>query len=279
MHPVCFMIGDRVIYWYGIMMALAFIGGILTWWIIGRKEGRDLPWASDMAFWIMLAGILGARAAYVLSDWSYFKTHWNQIWRIDQGGLIFYGGFIGAALMVLFLARHRHESILKLGDLLVLALPVGHLLGRIGCFLNGCCYGSEHVGALGVQYPIDSSVWWAHMKAGLIDRDSPWSRPVHPVQLYEAAANFLIFIALMRFYPRKSAPGQVMALYLMLYAPVRFVLEYFRGDDRLYWWHCSAAQGISLILFVAGAILWFAINRKRSGALQESDDFFPASNS
>lgn len=258
MHPVCMTIGDRVIYWYGILMALAFLAGILTWWRLGRREGRDAAWASDLAFWAMLAGIVGARFAYIVSDWSYFWAHPLQIWRVDRGGLIFYGGFLGTILMVLFLARMRKESALGLGDLMVTALPLGHMLGRIGCFFNGCCFGKPLPGALGIQFPADSPAWWAHTEAGLITSEARWSLPVHAVQLYEAVLNFILFFVLVYCYPRRKRTGDIVALYLMIYPPIRFFLEFLRGDQRAQWGHLTVAQDLSLIFFLAGLILWFA---------------------
>ncbi len=258
MHPVCLIMGDRVIYWYGILMATAFLAGILTWWGLGRREGRDAAWASDLAFWAMLAGIVGARVAYIISDWHYFWANPLQIWRVDRGGLIFYGGFVGTILMVLFMAWRRKESALSLGDLMVTALPLGHFLGRIGCFLNGCCFGKPLPGAWGVQFPADSPAWWAHTESGLITSEARWSLPVHAVQLHEAALNFLLFFVLVYAYPRRRRPGDIVALYLMLYPPIRFCLELLRGDQREQWGHLSVAQGMSLIFFLAGLILWFA---------------------
>ncbi len=256
MHPVCLMIGERVIYWYGILMAVAFLAGILTWWRLGRREGRDAAWASDLAFWVMLAGILGARLAYIASDWRYFWANPLQIWRVDRGGLIFYGGFVGSILMVLLLARTRKESAFGLGDLIVTALPLGHMLGRIGCFLNGCCFGNPLPGACGVQFPSDSPAWWAQTESGLITSEAPWSLPVHAVQLYEAALNLVLFGVLVYGYPRRRRKGDIVALYLMLYPPIRFFLEFLRGDQRAQWGQLTIAQGVSLCLFLAGVILW-----------------------
>jgi phosphatidylglycerol:prolipoprotein diacylglycerol transferase len=258
MHPVCLTIGDRVIYWYGILMALAFLAGILTWWRLGWREGRDAAWASDLAFWAMLAGIVGARIAYIVSDWSYFWAHPLQILRVDRGGLIFYGGFLGTILMVLFLARMRKESALGLGDLMVTALPLGHMLGRIGCFFNGCCFGKPLPGALGIQFPADSPAWWEHTEAGLITSEARWSLPVHAVQLYEAALNFILFFVLVYCYPRRKRTGDIVALYLMIYPPIRFFLEFLRGDQRAQWGQLTVAQDLSLVFFLAGLILWVA---------------------
>jgi phosphatidylglycerol:prolipoprotein diacylglycerol transferase len=237
MHPVCFHIGERPIYWYGVMMALAFIAGMVNWWQLGRRAGRGWEFASDLGFWMMVSGIGGARLAYALSDWRYFAAHPAQILRVDQGGLIFYGGFIGALAAVIVIARRRRENPLALGDFVVTALPLGHALGRVGCFLNGCCYGRLS--------------------------DGPWTVSLEgqarlPVQLYEVALNLLIFAELRRRYRQHPGrPGHVVAMYALLYSTFRFLLEFFRGDDRVRWWGgLSVAQYISLIIFGAGFLLW-----------------------
>ena len=235
MHPVCFHIGERAIYWYGVMMALAFLAGMINWWQLGRKEGRDWAFASDLAFWLMLAGILGARTAYVISDWRYFLADPAQILRIDQGGLIYYGGFIGATLVLAIMARVRHESFLGLCDFGITSIPLGHALGRIGCFLNGCCYGTP--------------------------TDLPWAVPVngvlrHPIQLCEAALNLLIFFFLRALYRRGGKAGHVMGAYLVCYSVVRFLMEFGRGDERLRWSAFTTAQWLSVFLLVVGLLLW-----------------------
>ena len=243
MHPICFEIGGHAIYWYGVMMALAFVAGMLNWWRLGRRAGRTWEDASDLGFWIMIAGIVGARLAYVASDGAYFMAHPELIVRVDQGGLIYYGGFIGAIIAVLIIALRRREPPFALGDFVVTSLPLGHAIGRIGCFLNGCCYGTP------------TNLPWAVTLEGALR---------HPVQLYETALNLLVFIFLRQRYLRGAGrPGHVLAWYLLTYSPIRFLLEFWRGDDRLRWWGgMTVAQDISLVLFFTGVVLW-SLTRNR----------------
>lgn len=257
MHPECFTVFGHTIYWFGIMIGLAFLAGILNWWHLGRREGKGLDFASDLAFWIMIAAILGARIVFVLSEWDYFRQYPSLIWRIDQGGIVFYGGFLGASLVVCWIARQRREPLLNLGDFAVTSLPLGHVLGRVGCFINGCCYGQVYHGSLAVRYPADSTPWRDEVQAGLLARDAPQSLPMHPIQLYEAAACLLIFLFLRYLYQRPGRrPGQVLAGYLMTYPLVRFLTEFLRGDGRVLWLGLHVAQWISLLLFLIGIALW-----------------------
>lgn len=241
MDPVCFHIGPKPVYWYGVMMALAFLAGMAHWRWLGKKTGRDVSLAGDLAFWLMVGGILGARIAYVCSDWTYFQAKPWEIIRIDQGGLIYYGGFIGGLAAFLGVARHYRLRALDLIDFVVTALPLGHALGRIGCFMNGCCGGRS----------CDSS--WI---TGGLDH--------YPVQLYEAAFNLGLYGLLTWFYLRRGSRnfGSVMALYLLTYPVERFLIEYLRGDERMKVGQIDMAQVVSLSLFAAGLILWTIAHRK-----------------
>jgi phosphatidylglycerol:prolipoprotein diacylglycerol transferase len=243
MDPICFHVCTRPVYWYGVMMALAFLAGIGHWQALGRRTGqRDVAFASDLAFWLMVGGIVGARLAYVGANFDYFIAAPMEIIRVDQGGLIFYGGFIGAVLAFIVFARSRREKVLELADFAITALPLGHALGRVGCFLNGCCQGCV------VKTP---SLLSANLNR-------------YPVQLYEAAFNLVVYAVLTIVYLRRRGQchGQVLATYLILYPAGRFLLEFLRGDERLRWGFFSAAQCLSLALMALGMGLWIVVQRQ-----------------
>lgn len=237
MDPVCFTVGGRPIYWYGVWMALAFAAAVTHWNVLARRQGRPPGFGSELAFWIMLTGILGARVLYVISEWPQYAGQPLEMLRVDRGGLIFYGGFLGAILAVAWRARRNREPFWSLADFSISAVPLGHLFGRIGCFMNGCCYGSV------------CSLPWA-----------TWAEDArrHPVQLYEAAANLAIYLVLLRrmLRPGPGEPGRVTGLYLLLYPAARFIFEFLRGDERLAWGPLTAAQWLSLGLMLLGAALW-----------------------
>ena len=261
MHPVFFHVGSLTISWYGVLMALAFVAGLVNWTILGRREGRSYTDAADMLFWVMIAGIVGARVAYIFKEWDSFSRAPLTMIRIDKGGLAFYGGFIGAALALAVFARVRGQKVLSLYDFAVTSLPLGHALGRIGCFLNGCCFGRLSGGPLCVTYPMHSHPWWRHVYNGDLTRFDLRSLPVHPVQLHEAAFNILLYILLVRSYRRRTHDGSVAALYLMTYPLGRFMFEYSRGDHRLQFLGVSVGQVVSFLLFAGGAALWFLSRR------------------
>lgn len=242
MHPVCFYIFGRPVYWYGVMVATGFMLGVVNWHLVLRKEGRRPEFAADMGFWLMISGVIGARIAYIIANFRYFIQEPLLIFRVDQGGLIFYGGFIGATVAVVVLSRIRKEPLLAFADFTVTSLPLGHAVGRIGCFLNGCCFGKA------CDLP-----WAVNMQEAFR----------HPVQLYEAALNFILYLVLLKTYFSKGRDGVVLSLYLMGYAVVRFMTEFFRGDERLRLFFLSYAQWLSVLLFVIGAVTILLLPDKR----------------
>lgn len=237
--PVCFHVGPRPIYWYGIMMAAGFLAALAHWRVLGRRSGVDTAFTTDLLVWLMIGGILGARIAYVAANWPYFRAAPGEIIRIDQGGLVYYGGFVGAGLAMILFSRLYGRPLFAMTDLVITALPLGHAFGRVGCFLNGCCGGS--------LAPADSLV-----ALGLAH---------YPVQLYESAFNLAVYALLFRLYlrPAWQRTGRMLATYLLLYPAGRFLLEFIRGDERLRLGHLDAAQIVSLALLATGAVAWLVI--------------------
>ncbi len=243
MNPVCFTIGSRPIYWYGVMVAASFLITVVHWSWLARREGRPEGFGSELGFWIMLSGILGARVAYIVANLDYFMTTPWEMVRIDKGGLIWYGGFLGASLALIIFARRNKEPLMKLADFTISGVPLGHAIGRIGCFLNGCCYGTPTHGSWAV-YTADA---WRY-----------------PVQLYEAVFNLLVYGILLWIYRRNRINGRILAAYLLLYPVGRFFLEFLRGDERIHWLGFNVAQEISLVLFVTGILLWLALGYRKA---------------
>ena len=263
MHSICFNIGRLPIYWYGVMMALGFFCGLASWTVLGRREGRNFNFCADLLFWIMVSGIIGARLVYVVSDFRYFLVKPLMILRVDQGGLIYYGGFIGATLAIFVFAKIRSEKLLPLSDFTITSVPLAHAFGRIGCFLNGCCHGKEYDDLFAVSYPSDSFAWWLQTHMGKINRFEPRSLPVHPVQLYEAAFNVVLYLFLIWAYRRRRQDGGIIALYLLTYSFARFWFEFLRGDERMKWMGLSVAQLISAFLFLVGVGLLVTSRRSQ----------------
>lgn len=175
-----------------------------------------------------------------------------------KGGLVFYGGFIFAAGFSFWYIRRHRLPFWKIADVFGYILPMGLFLGRLGCLLNGCCYGKTTSLPWGVRYSAWQGPWEDHVKIGWIAKSAPHSLHVHPTQLYESLLGLVIFVVLyFGLYPRKRYDGQVFASFLMAYGVGRFVVEMFRADPRGVVLGLSTSQFISVLMMaIAGWIFW-----------------------
>ncbi len=270
MHPVFFRLGGLTFHWYGVLMAAGMLVGLLSWQCVTRRRPRPPAFYSDLLFWIVISGIVGARIAYVASHWSDFAEQPYDILRVHQGGLVFYGGFLATTLALWLFSRFHREPFGRVADLVVTSVPLGHAFGRIGCLMHGCCHGSLFHGFCGVSYPAQSMAWQGQVEAGLISEHAACSLPVHPVQVYEALLNLVIYVWLLLAYRRPHRDGRIVAIYLMAYPVARFALEFLRGDARLrplaagaipLLSSLSIAQWTSAGLFAIGLFLWMRTRR------------------
>lgn len=271
MHPDLFSIGFLHVKTYGCCMAVGFL---VAWQVISylcRRSGRPFEPLGNLIVALMASGVIGSRVAYVIEHWEKeFASRPMDVIRIDQGGLMFYGGLILATLVFAFWCLLKREKPLGIGDLLCVGIPVGHAFGRIGCFFYGCCYGKESASALAVSFPRGSPAWYEQLNLGKIASGARESLPVLPVQLFEAAANGLLFVALFLFY-RKYGRGTT-ALYLMGYAVIRFSMEYLRGDPRAAVGPFSISQTISIALFVLGLLFTVVSAKSQSSPNRIPDE-------
>ncbi|MGN0846451.1 MAG: prolipoprotein diacylglyceryl transferase [Kiritimatiellia bacterium] len=255
MYPDLISIGFLHIRTYGACMALGFLAAwqVIAW--LCRRTGRNAEPLSNLLMLMMVSGIVGSRAAYVIEHWSSeFAAHPELIIRVDQGGLMFYGGLILAIVVFVAWCRLRREKVMPLTDLFAVVVPLGHMFGRIGCFFYGCCYGRRSDAVCAVAFPRGSPAWHEQLNAGLIPNDAPSALPVLPTQLFEAAAVLLLFGLLFFLYRRfwQAKPGLVTGGYLVGYACIRFGIEVLRGDPRATVGPFSISQAISLGLLLAG---------------------------
>jgi phosphatidylglycerol:prolipoprotein diacylglycerol transferase len=182
--------------------------------------------------------------------------------RLDQGGLAFFGGLIGGALGALWSARKKKLPVRATLDVAASLVPLGHAFGRLGCFLNGCCFGKITHSWIGVRFPrvvdkagyiIGSPPFLHHQSQGLIALSEEWSLPVHPTQLYEVGYNLIFFAILTFALPRRRRAGDVAWLYAILYGCARFVNEFFRADTLPQAW----LGGLTIFQVLAGAAAVF----------------------
>ncbi len=256
MHPIFLRLGSFEIHWYGVCMATGFLLFLATLRGIGRDKSRDGNYLSNLLTVLILSALVGARMAYVAMNWSEYAANPWTILKVNEGGLVFYGGLLSAWLALAIFARVHKERQLDFLDRIVTALPIGHAVGRLGCFLEGCCFGARCRSALGVRFPVGSHLWRHQLDQGVIGFfDKPL--PVFPTQLMESAANLAIYGVLLWHYRRRRKEGEQIALYAALYAPTRFMIEMLRADSRMPVGPFTVSQTISLgiLAFAAGLAL------------------------
>ena len=261
---------------YGLMMALGFIAGwhVVSW--LCRREGRRPELMTNLLMLMMVSGVAGARAAYVIEHWrAEFANNLAEIIRVDHGGLMFYGGLILAFACFVGYCIAKRERFLPMADLMAVVVPLGHAFGRIGCFFNGCCYGKQTDSAFGVSFPAMSPAWCEQVREGVISSTADKALPVLPTQLFEAAGCLLVFAIVLFVYlktnraasgdeaPAKAAAGISAAVYLASYGVLRFLLELLRGDPRAAVLGLSIGQAISLGVFVVGLVFAIAAYHRR----------------
>jgi phosphatidylglycerol:prolipoprotein diacylglycerol transferase len=268
---------------YGLLIAAAFLVGIWLAQREGSRRGQDPERIADLSFWILVAALVGSRVYFILVNWNdYFGDHalvataFGRIPRLLafwEGGLVFYGGFIGAALTAWWYMRRHGMSFLAHADTLIPSVAFGHFLGRLGCFSAGCCWGEvahDHL-PWAVRFPPESLAFQTFAnrdQPGLyLAADRLHTLPLHPVQLYESFGElslFLVLVLLVR--PRKAFHGQVLATWLLCYAVLRTVVELFRADvERGVVRGLGVGQWTSIAIFAVGAAIW-AKARRRSGS-------------
>jgi phosphatidylglycerol:prolipoprotein diacylglycerol transferase len=256
-HKIAFHIGSLAIYWYGVLIAIGVLVGI---WTASRRALRDHVAPEqivDLGPWLIIGAVVGARLLYVITFWREFfarQPFW-EIFMIRHGGMVFYGGLIGALIAGYLYVRLKRISFWKMADILAPSIALGHVFGRIGCLMFGCCYGRPTHCAWAIYFPAD------HETGG---------QSVHPTQIYEALLNFGLYLTLAWLYRRKKFEGQIFASYLMGYAVIRSFVEIFRGDYSVYYLggYLTSAQLVSIVLLAAGSILWW--QRARGAAKRDA---------
>jgi len=256
MHSTLFELGPFTLRAYGLCMALGFLFGWQAAVWLCKRTGQNPERLTSLLTWLMLSAVVGARTAYVLEHWqAEFADNPFGVLRVDQGGLMFYGGLIAAALVLLLCSRVYRQHLFEITDLVLAVVPLGHAFGRVGCFMHGCCYGKLTHSCVGVAFPRESPAWWEQLAASppLIAQTALKSLPVIPTQLFEAAANLVLFAVLYRLYPKHLRQrGFITGCYLVSYATLRFAIEYLRGDPRLAVGPFSISQTISIGLLCLG---------------------------
>ena len=232
MHPILFIIGPFTIYSFGFMLAVAVI---LCSFLMSRDAARigiAKDTVYDFVFWVALSGIIGARIFYVLLNFDFFINTPSEFFQIQHGGLAWQGALIlGFAAAIVHLKRKK-LPVLQFLDLASPYAALGQAIGRIGCFLNGCCYGQPV--SWGPYCPVHD----AHL---------------HPTQIYESAGLVIVWFLLRKFNQTDHPPGRTLVLYMMAAALLRFVVQFFRYDYDPVLLGLGIFQWICVSVFVTAA--------------------------
>ncbi len=248
MHPFVHIFG-LTLPAYGMMMAC----GIIAAFILLYFERKILPIIDDDYYSIVICalagGMVGAKLLFWLVNIKTIIANPSFLRDSITSGFVFYGALIGGLLAVFIFTVVKKQNFLTYSDLIVPAVTLGQAFGRIGCFLAGCCYGMEYDGACAVTFPYG------------VGSSAPAGIALFPTQLLESAFLFVLAFVIYGIFKREKKLGTATAWYLILYSVGRFIIEFFRGDDRGFIGIISTSQFISIVLFMIGVIL-LALVRK-----------------
>ena len=215
-----------------------------------------------MALYVFVGGLIGARGFYVFQYWGVRVHGFWEIFEIWKGGIVLYGSILGGTIGFLTYRRVRPFPILPMLDAIAPALAFGIAIGRIGCFLNGCCYGDACSLPWAVHFPKFSPPWESEVGQNLIPPDAAQTLGLHPTQLYSTIDGLILFLLLSAYYPLRKRDGEVMGLLLLTYPVTRFLVEHLRNDEGVFAAGMTISQLISVGLFGFGLVYWAALSRR-----------------
>jgi phosphatidylglycerol:prolipoprotein diacylglycerol transferase len=264
--PIPFTDRHVPVFGFGVALFLAFLAASWLATRLCRREGLNPDRVvADMGLWMFLGGLIGARLFFIVQNLSEFKSPLD-VFKIWEGGLVFYGGVIGAALVFLYYTRRHGLPVWQVLDVFAPATAIGIGVGRFGCLLNGCCWGKPAELPWAITFPAQSLPWQEHLLHGWITAAAPRSLPVHPTQIYMAIDGFLLMALLLAFFPQRRRHGDAMALLMVGYAASRFLIEFLRNDVPPLRDGLTISQNISLLLLLGGVALWWYVRRVPAAA-------------
>jgi phosphatidylglycerol:prolipoprotein diacylglycerol transferase len=260
MRPILFVVpGWEVpIHSYGVLILLACFAALAISVWRARQENIDPNVVYELAAWLFLGGAIGARGVYVFSHPETIDSL-GDIFRSWKGGNVFYGCILGGLTGSIIYWFRRPFPFWRMADVAAPAVAIGIAIGRIGCFLNGCCHGAVCDWPWAVRFPAGSHAWVRQLNARLISPESLTSLPVHPTQLFASLAGFILLGLLLAHYPRRRRPGEPMAILMIVYPLTRWPLEMLRGDEPALFAGMTLSQNISVVLFACGLAVWVGL--------------------
>jgi phosphatidylglycerol---prolipoprotein diacylglyceryl transferase len=255
MHPILFEAGGFTIYAYGVLLAAAYLLGLQFALVRARARGLDGQRVMDLGIWIIISALAGAKLLLLIVDFKQFTSNPRDLLGLARSGGVFYGGLIAAVTVALLYLRKHKLPLWTTTDVFAPGIALGHVVGRLGCLMAGCCFGRP------------TSVPWAitfRDPAAFANVGTPLGVPLHPTQLYEAGAEALILVFLLAFERRgRPFPGRTFWSYLLLYGVSRFIIEFYRGDNRgLVFDVLSTSQFVSVMLVPLAIVMLVVLGRR-----------------
>ncbi len=271
MYPELFRIGNFPVNTYGVLLATAFLLALVMAARLGARDGLPRERIYDLGLWLLLAAIIGSKVLLLVVEPEYRANPWALL-SLDflRSGGVFYGGFIAAVATAYVLVRRYKLPWWQTADACAPAIALGNAIGRQGCFAAGCCWGKPTNLPWGVAFTER-----AHEITGV-----PLGVHLHPTQLYESFATFIFFLLLVWLHRRKKFNGQVILTYAVLYAVMRFTVEFFRADQRGDIFGLTSVTGLStsqLIALVVGvaSLVLLVVRWRRAPHIGTKDDETP----
>src|SRR5258708_7242823 len=248
------IVGQLTLYTYGVLLAAAYLLGLKLAMVRAKKRGLDANRVLDLGIYIIISALVGAKLLLLVTDFRAFTSDPRELLTLARSGGVFYGGLILAVTVALIYIRKVGLPLWTTTDAFAPGIALGHVVGRFGCLFAGCCYGKQ----------VAQPHWWTVTFTdpfALANVGTPLGVPLYPTQLFEAGAEALI-LGVLLWTEKKGRPfaGRTFWLYMLLYAISRFIIEFYRGDERGTVGMFSTSQFISILLVPLAIVMlvWLA---------------------
>ena len=257
-NPVIFSVGSFELRWYSLAIMTGIIVALFLTVRESRRKGIPENEVFNLALWVVISGIVGARLFHVIDDWSYYAANPTFIWQFQRGGLAIWGALVGGGAATVGYAKWKHLPLAKLVDAMIPGVLVAQIIGRFGCIVNGDAYGG-----------ITNLPWgFIYVNPGALIPEYLKGVPTHPYPVYEIIWNGLALAAMWKLRSVFKKDGLLFLSYLPVYALGRFVLTYFR-QENIWFWGLQEAQVISIgIMAVSVPLLIYSL--RKPGLHQEN---------
>lgn len=254
MYPILFEIAGFPVYTYGVLLAAAYLLGLQFALVRARARGLDANRVMDLGIWIIISALVGAKLLLLIVDFETFRQSPRELLTLMRSGGVFYGGLIAAVAVAFWYLRRYRLPMWQVCDAFAPGIALGHVIGRMGCFFAGCCFGRT----TDVPWAVTFTSPYANQNVG-----TPLNVPLHPTQLYEAGAE-LVILGLLLFMERRwrPFPGRTFWSYLLVYGVTRFIIEFYRGDARGMVGALSTSQFVSSLLVPLSIVMLIVLARR-----------------